>query len=162
MPGRTWTSTCSVIVYPRPDPAAGAPPVHSRSDTEEGIPWRATRSSTCCAPTARAMRPSSSRGRRSRASRACSPRSSAPWPRASSGSTGTRPARPTSRRGCRCSRTGSSRPNASGRATGCAFPARVIPPGAGRCASRALPRSARALRADEAAASPPRTSTCAT
>jgi uncharacterized protein (DUF58 family) len=27
-----------VIVYPRPDPAAGAPPMHSKSDTEEGIP----------------------------------------------------------------------------------------------------------------------------
>ncbi len=27
-----------VIVYPRPDPTAGAPPMHSRSDTEEGIP----------------------------------------------------------------------------------------------------------------------------
>jgi len=26
------------IVYPRPDPAAGAPPLHSRSDAEEGIP----------------------------------------------------------------------------------------------------------------------------
>ena len=26
------------VVYPRPDPAAGAPPLHSRSDTEEGIP----------------------------------------------------------------------------------------------------------------------------
>ena len=27
-----------VVVYPRPDPAGGAPPSHSRSDTEEGIP----------------------------------------------------------------------------------------------------------------------------
>ena len=27
-----------VIVYPRPDPAAGSPPMHSRSHTEEGIP----------------------------------------------------------------------------------------------------------------------------
>jgi uncharacterized protein (DUF58 family) len=26
------------IVYPRPDPTAGAPPMHSKSDTEEGIP----------------------------------------------------------------------------------------------------------------------------
>jgi uncharacterized protein (DUF58 family) len=26
------------VVYPRPDPNAGAPPMHSRSDTEEGIP----------------------------------------------------------------------------------------------------------------------------
>ena len=26
------------IVYPRPDPEAGAPPMHSKSDTEEGIP----------------------------------------------------------------------------------------------------------------------------
>jgi uncharacterized protein (DUF58 family) len=27
-----------VIVYPRPDPAAGPPPTHSRSESEEGIP----------------------------------------------------------------------------------------------------------------------------
>jgi len=27
-----------VVVYPRPDPMAGTPPLHSRSDTEEGIP----------------------------------------------------------------------------------------------------------------------------
>lgn len=27
-----------VIAYPRPDPAAGSPPTHSRSHTEEGIP----------------------------------------------------------------------------------------------------------------------------
>jgi uncharacterized protein (DUF58 family) len=27
-----------VMVYPRPDPLAGAPPLHSRSHTEEGIP----------------------------------------------------------------------------------------------------------------------------
>ncbi|HUL57442.1 MAG TPA: DUF58 domain-containing protein, partial [Usitatibacter sp.] len=27
-----------VVVYPRPDPTAGSPPLHSHSDTEEGIP----------------------------------------------------------------------------------------------------------------------------
>jgi uncharacterized protein (DUF58 family) len=27
-----------VMVYPRPDPLAGTPPLHSRSDTDEGIP----------------------------------------------------------------------------------------------------------------------------